>query len=51
VLENGAIVEDGSHAELMMKNGKYATMFAAQADPYQEKESSIALRPVGKAKS
>lgn len=37
VLEHGTIVEDGTHAGLMARNGLYATMFHAQADPYQEK--------------
>jgi len=37
VLEHGTIVEDGTHTELMARNGLYATMFHAQADPYQEK--------------
>jgi ATP-binding cassette, subfamily B, bacterial len=37
VLDNGTIAEDGTHAELMMKNGCYAEMFRAQADPYQNK--------------
>jgi ATP-binding cassette, subfamily B, bacterial len=37
VLENGIIAEEGTHAELMMKNGGYAKMYRAQADPYREK--------------
>ena len=40
VLENGTIAEDGNHSDLMMKNGKYAEMFHAQADPFQEDEKS-----------
>lgn len=35
VIENGRIVEDGSHDELMDLNGKYATMFNMQAEGYQ----------------
>ena len=36
MLENGEIVESGSHEELMAKNGKYAYMFKLQAEKYQE---------------
>lgn len=32
--ENGRIVEDGSHVELMKRNGKYAQMFKIQAKRY-----------------
>lgn len=35
-LENGTIVEDGSHDELMRKNGRYAEMFRMQAKNYQD---------------
>lgn len=34
MLENGRIVETGSHDELMEKNGKYAYMFSLQAEKY-----------------
>lgn len=34
--EDGQIVEDGSHKELMKKNGKYAHMFKIQAKRYGE---------------
>lgn len=37
MLENGEIVESGSHEELMAKNGKYAYMFNLQAEKYKEK--------------
>lgn len=30
VIENGAVAESGTHAELLAKNGKYARMLAAQ---------------------
>lgn len=36
MLENGEIVESGSHDELMAVGGKYAYMFNLQAEKYQE---------------
>lgn len=36
VLDNGEIVECGTHIELMRMNGKYAEMFQVQAKKYQE---------------
>ena len=36
VLEGGQIIEQGSHTELMAQNGRYSTMFHAQADAYCE---------------
>ena len=35
VLEDGAIIENGSHAELMAANGRYATLYNMQASWYQ----------------
>jgi ABC-type multidrug transport system fused ATPase/permease subunit len=35
VLEAGHIVEEGSHADLMGRNGRYARMFSAQASWYR----------------
>ena len=36
VMENGEIIESGSHKELMDKNGTYAYMFNLQAEKYKE---------------
>ena len=38
MLENGEVVEYGSHKELMEKNGKYADMFRKQAQNYIDLE-------------
>ena len=35
VMENGEIIESGSHAELMAKGGTYAYMFNLQAEKYR----------------
>lgn len=35
-LEHGRIVEEGTHQELLEKNGRYAEMFHLQAQNYQE---------------
>ncbi|MBQ7161459.1 MAG: ABC transporter ATP-binding protein, partial [Clostridia bacterium] len=36
MIEDGRVIEDGSHAELMERGGKYADMFAKQAENYAE---------------
>ena len=36
VLQNGTIIESGSHEELMKLNGEYAALFNLQAEAYQE---------------
>lgn len=38
LLENGVITEDGTHEELMRKNGQYAYMFGVQSKYYKEGE-------------
>jgi ATP-binding cassette subfamily B protein len=43
VVEDGRIVEAGSHDELMLLAGKYAAMFRMQAAPYRD---AAAARPV-----
>lgn len=35
VMENGEIIESGSHEELIAKNGTYAKMFTMQAEKYK----------------
>lgn len=35
VLQDGGLIESGTHAELIEKNGKYAELFALQAKGYQ----------------
>ena len=43
MLENGEIIEQGSHRELMQLNGKYAQLFTMQAKRYlEEKEKEPA---------
>ena len=37
VIEHGEKVEDGTHAELMKRNGRYATLFRYQAENYVKK--------------
>lgn len=35
VFDGGKLIEEGSHSQLMQKNGKYAQLFTAQAAGYQ----------------
>lgn len=39
VMEQGRIIESGSHKELMSKNGTYAEMFNLQAEKYVDKDN------------
>lgn len=41
MLEDGQIIEQGSHEELMQLNGKYAAMFNMQAEKYNMKEEIL----------
>jgi ABC-type multidrug transport system fused ATPase/permease subunit len=36
VLENGKIIEQGSHKELMQMNKEYARLYNLQADRYKD---------------
>ena len=38
MLENGEIIEVGTHEQLMAENGKYADMFRKQAENYVDSE-------------
>ena len=38
MMEDGRIAEDGTHDELLEKNGLYAQMFHAQAQWYEDVE-------------
>lgn len=41
MLDNGEIIESGTHKELMAQNGKYADMFKKQAQNYIDLESEV----------
>ncbi|OJU11244.1 MAG: hypothetical protein BGN88_05800 [Clostridiales bacterium 43-6] len=43
LLENGSVMESGSHKELMDKNGKYAEMFRMQAEKYVNEKQVAAV--------
>lgn len=45
-LEQGRVVESGTHDELMAQNGRYAEMFRLQAKNY--KENSLQENPLGR---
>jgi ATP-binding cassette subfamily B protein len=44
VLDQGRLVEEGSHDELIARNGTYASMFQSQAMFYQDSVSDAKLR-------
>jgi ATP-binding cassette, subfamily B, bacterial len=35
VLDRGRVIEQGSHAQLMEQNGRYAHLFTLQAEGYR----------------
>lgn len=41
VVENGCLIEQGTHSELMKLGGKYAELFSAQAKRYMESEKEV----------
>lgn len=41
VVDDGKILESGSHEELMLQGGKYASLFRLQAAPYREDGARI----------
>lgn len=52
VLENGCLIEEGTHAELMKLGGKYYTLFSTQAKRYiesdmpsEKEENTVPNRP------
>ena len=36
VMEDGAVIEEGSHGELMRQGGRYRELYEVQAEPYQD---------------
>lgn len=43
MFENGRIVEQGTHEELIAENGKYAYMFNLQAEKYRKNNIAAPL--------
>lgn len=41
VVENGCLIEQGKHSELMKLGGKYAELFSTQAKRYMESEKEV----------
>ena len=44
VLENGKVVEQGSHEELIKTNGKYGDMFRKQAKNYIDEKIHLKMK-------
>ncbi len=44
MLEEGCLIEQGTHEELMGQNGKYAQMYRMQAKNYQPEESDLEVK-------
>ena len=40
VLGDGAVIEDGSHAQLMAQGGRYAHLFELQASRFRDEEGT-----------
>jgi ATP-binding cassette subfamily B protein len=38
MFDTGALIEEGSHEELLSMNGKYAEMFRVQSEKYRTAE-------------
>jgi ABC-type multidrug transport system fused ATPase/permease subunit len=41
VIDDGKILESGSHEELMLLGGKYASLFRMQAAPYRDTDARV----------
>ena len=48
VLEEGRLVERGTHQELLAQNGRYACLYRAQAQYYQESLASVGEEQAGR---
>lgn len=41
MFEDGRIIEEGTHEQLIKANGKYRNMFQVQAQYYKDKEGEV----------
>lgn len=41
MFEDGRIIEEGTHKQLIKANGKYRNMFQVQAQYYKDKEGEV----------
>jgi len=41
MFEDGRIIEEGTHEQLINANGKYRNMFQVQAQYYKDKEGEV----------